>query len=356
MVYMEPVVALLRGAGCVVKDVLEGRKHWLMDPVVGKVTAIETVIAPTQGLAVIYNFSAAVPHFVSRIYSTYADSSPTETQWAQGIALASAGGASPIACELVKASLTEHFASARQKDRVMAAKMVLGEIFVLMTLLTLHHVYMTALQWSLLFTEMALLYLLTVMCKGAAKAWQRAGDLRRLAAALDAGAASVSPAALPLLAGPVCNESVPAAPWAAAVPATDPFGVAAVRGHIKEVHTLEMTCASKLKAGAAKTGAAAELRAAAGAAYASAALDFVLFLLNAIAWLGFLTYPITYFVPEAYLDEKLPGLWPGHGPINYAGNLLGDVCWTIEPALALTVPLMIEKAAAVRRAADKKQA
>ena len=342
---METVIAFMRGGGCTIKNVLDGRKtHWLMVPVFGKMSTIECVIGPTQFAAILYQFSAAVPHLFTTVSDAINSTGPTHAQWMQAIDLAHSSGASPLACEVAKSTLTAHSAAVRQKNLVMCCKMVLGVVFVLLTLLTCKIPFMPAVYWALLFVEIALAFLLTVMGAGVAKGWQMAGDLRRLSDALNAGGVLPAAAALPLLVGPTIGEAMPQAPWTMPLPTTDPFGVSSVAEHVALLAQLDVKTAGKLTTAGARAGVATELATKSAAQYAQSTLDAVLCFLNVLAFLGYATYPISWFVPESYLIQVLP-LWPGHDTAVYYGNFLGDAAWTIEAALALMVPAMLERGA-----------
>ena len=345
-IHMETVIALVRNGACTLKDVVGDRPHWLMHPLYGRVTHIESVIAPTQLAAVLYNLGAALPHLTSAVAGWFAAAQLSETHWVEAIALASAEGESPTACQAASAALASSFASARQKNRVMVAKIFIGLCFLMLFLLTLHRPYPALLNWSLLFLEISIAYLLTVMAAGVNNGRRRAADLRRLAEALEAGPIPTAPSALPLLLGPATGESLPPAPWNATdQPASDPFGVNATSAHVKAVAKLEAKCEAKLRSAGTRAEVAADLRAQSTSTLYQTALDAVLTALNGLAFSGYAMFPLTYFVQEERLAQLVPG-WPGHDTAQFWGNLLGDAAWTVEPALAMIVPLMIEKAVA----------
>ena len=359
MVFMDVVIAFLRNGGCVVKDLLDGKKHYLNEPLVGPVTAIESVIAPLQFAAVLFNFSAAVPHLTSSVSSFFSSTAPSEAQWAQALALAPSGmDGGPVALEIAKSTLSADFAASRRTTKVMVCKLGIGSTFVLLTLLTIHIPYPVCINWILLVLEFALIYLLSVMADGVSKGRRAAADQRRLSDALAAGSSPVAPSTVPLLIGHACDTpTMPTPPWASPLPPNDPFGLTATAGYVKELAALEADCAYKVKVWKKqkREAVAAELSAASSTGYQNAVLDAVVLTLNAIAFLGYGAFPITYFTSEAGCKAVIP-MWPGHSSIQYYGNLAGDAAWTAEAAIMLVVPMLIESAAKSRLAAAKKAA
>ena len=150
---------------------------------------------------------------------------------------------------------------------------------------------------------------------------------------------------------------MPTPPWASPLPPNDPFGLTATAGYVKELAALEADCAYKVKVWKKqkREAVAAELSAASSTGYQNAVLDAVVLTLNAIAFLGYGAFPITYFTSEVGCKAVIP-MWPGHSSIQYYGNLAGDAAWTAEAAIMLVVPMLIESAAKSRLAAAKKAA
>jgi hypothetical protein len=116
------------------------------------------------------------------------------------------------------------------------------------------------------------------------------------------------------------------------------------------------------RAGVPSSSAAAA--AAARATAAKARIEAVLLLLNLVAFVGYATIPLTYFVPEsAYSSSSSscgngvggataevsllaaalhwPQWWPGHDAVAWWGNFAGDLAWSVEPALMLATPLLL---------------
>jgi hypothetical protein len=114
------------------------------------------------------------------------------------------------------------------------------------------------------------------------------------------------------------------------------------------------------RAGVPRSSAAAA--AAARATAAKARIEAVLLLLNVVAFVGYATIPLTYFVPESSSSSssssgsgatgevsllaaalRWPQWWPGHDAVAWWGNFAGDVAWSVEPALMLATPLLLGK-------------
>ena len=329
------IVAFLRNGGCVVKDLMPA-SHWVMAPLIGPVTVIESVIAPTQFAAVLFNFFAAGPFFAGKAASWFASSShPDAGQWAQAIAVSTSSG---ISSEMAKATLAASVASRKQTSCVMLCKAIIGTAFVLLTLLSLHVPYPALINWMLLMLELALSYLLTVMAAGVVSGWQLAADMRRLAQSFESRMGDKAhPAVLPLLsaAGVI---SMPTAPWFKSVKPNDPFGANAVQVYIKSLEAVHGDFLSSLPK--QNESIASSLFYHSRKQMYMTALDATTFALNAIAFLGYGMFPITYFIPQATLTGWAPA-WPGHDTAQFWGNLAGDAAWTVEAALVLTVPILV---------------
>ena len=352
---METVIALLRNGGCTVKDLLEGRTNWLMEPSFGPMSPIEVFIAPLQFAAVVYNLSAAVPYVTSACGTWLTSVAPSELQWEQAISVAKAASSNPTACAIAQNMLSTEMATARRKTRVMMAKLVLGTAFVVLTLLTMKRANITVVYWILTALELALLVFLSAMADGVSKGRQLAADKHRLARQLEAHSnpSLTGASALPLLLGPACGIYLPDSPWLAPLPSSDPFGVDAVGAHIASIVQLEASVQSALKS--KRKVIASQLAAESAAQYRTTALDAVVFVLNAIPFIGYGMHSVVYFISEATVAAVLPA-WPGHSVAQYWGNLAGDVAWTIEAALMLVVPRMISRMTAATRMDEKKAA
>lgn len=216
---METLIALVRNGSCVVKDLLEGSPHWLNAPLLGRMTALDAVIAPLQFAAVLYNWTTAVPHLTSVAAACLASTSaPSEAQWSQAVGLTG----THKTCQLLQCELASHFASSRQRVRVMACKLVIGGAFLALFLNSIKSAYATSatINWNIVGLELAVAYLLTVMAAGVGQSWRLAADARRLARALAGGADPLSaPAAIPLLLDAThravggTDSKLPPAPW-----------------------------------------------------------------------------------------------------------------------------------------------
>ena len=72
-------------------------------------------------------------------------------------------------------------------------------------------------------------------------------------------------------------------------------------------------------------------------------LEAVLFVLNLIAWYGYLVAALTFYIPESSQPSWFTAakLSFSHRDADFWGNFLGDLAWTIEPMLLLFVaPLL----------------
>mmetsp|Transcript_11835 Transcript_11835/g.35381 ORF Transcript_11835/g.35381 Transcript_11835/m.35381 type:complete len:219 (+) Transcript_11835:1127-1783(+) len=56
--------------------------------------------------------------------------------------------------------------------------------------------------------------------------------------------------------------------------------------------------------------------------------------LNAVAFLGYGFFPVTFFCADPSLKQWVPA-WPGADAAQYWGNLAGDAAWTVESALLM---------------------
>ena len=344
---LEVIVALLRNGFCTVKNVAPPA-HWIMKPYYGEITCVECIIAPLQAAAVLYNVSAAFPYLFSTAYDFFFSTSlPSEEQWLQAIQ-AAADHTPPLSLEYAKSTLAADMAQARTKAKVMVCKMIIGTAFVFLCLSSVHKPFPALINWAVVFLELALAFLLTVMASGVAKGRQAAGDCKRLSKAL--GSADYeplqTPAALPLVARAAKTPvKLPVAPWLSPPAASDPFGLVAVQSYLKKLSTLEKELRDTLKAsGAASARAAAadELAKQSTKQYWQTVLDATTTMLNGVAWCGYGMFPVTYFNTDADLSKWIPA-WPGRDFAQYWGNFAGDAAWTVEPALLIVVPFLIDQ-------------
>ena len=361
---LETVVALLRNGFCVVKS-LASPEHWSMQPYYGEITALECAIAPLQAAAVVYNLSSALPFLASGAASWLgAHAAPSEAQWEQAIQLAAKreDSASALAVQVACANLAAESATERTTAWMMVSKVAIGAAFVLLTLSSLHQPYDALINWALLLLQFALLHCLAVMADGVRASRQRAGDAARLADSLESKGSDPldAPAAVPLLLAATHAAlgrgaaELPASPWRGAVAAADPFGVAAAGAHLKALTAVEAELRAALAVLPSKRRpVAAELRRAARAQYAQAAVDAAVLALNAVAFLGYGVFPVTFFCADPSLKQWVPA-WPGADAAQYWGNLAGDAAWTVEPALLMAAPLLLPASGAARAAAKEK--
>lgn len=64
-------------------------------------------------------------------------------------------------------------------------------------------------------------------------------------------------------------------------------------------------------------------------------VDRAVIALNWGAFVGYFQLLVTFYSQERTVQWATGGLWPGHGTMAKFGNMLGDVCWTIESLLIL---------------------
>lgn len=222
----------------------------------------------------------------------------------------------------------------------MACKLAIGVAFILLTLLSLHKPFPVLINWMLLCLELALTYLLTVMAAGVASGWQRAADMRRLADSLAKERSVTHPGTI-VAAEAAGLVSLPPAPWFDHVSANDPFGSSAVQTYLRSLGSAYAELVAILSK--QSDSAAAALRYHARKQLLTTYLDAATLALNAIAFLGYGVFPITYFIPQATVTGWAPS-WPGHDSAQFWGNLAGDMAWTIEAVLLLVVPVAINLA------------
>lgn len=74
------------------------------------------------------------------------------------------------------------------------------------------------------------------------------------------------------------------------------------------------------------------------------AMDALVLLFNAVAFLGYLFFPLVWLFPdEAWCHRAFSGrllIYPGHAFILDRGAFIGDVMWTLEPACLLAASLI----------------
>ena len=70
-------------------------------------------------------------------------------------------------------------------------------------------------------------------------------------------------------------------------------------------------------------------------------LDLVFFLLNAIAFYGYMICVFAYFLPEERSSLFTTGIMLGlrNSDADFYGILVGDVAWTVEPMIVILLPL-----------------
>jgi len=347
------VVALLRNGACVVKSIL-APAHWAMQPCYGQITLVEATIAPLQFAAVLYNLSASLPYLGGNMAAWINATAPSELQWSQAIA-ANAAAVSPLAVQLAQTNLASDSAVARQKTKVMVCKLLIGGAFIFLCLSSLHHSYPALINWAVLFLEVALVYLLSVMHAGVMQGRQRAGDAKRLADALDLKDFKPlqSPAALPLLKLAASeldggDAALPVGPWTSMPSANDPFGVEATKAYLQTLTKQETELRALAMQPETRQALSVALASASSTQAYNTCLDTIAMLCNAVAWCGYGMFPLTYFNTDASLKAWIP-VWPGRDFAQYWGNLAGDAAWTVEPLFLIIIPILIKRSASAAK-------
>lgn len=229
------------------------------------------------------------------------------------------------------------------------------------------------LNWATLFAQVALLYYLHLMRSGLVEKWALVADHRRLAHALAAETTATpvharvqSPAAMPLLHAAAHDllstrhhftsslpplPPLPTVPWGSSLDPSDPFGATASKQLLTDLIEAQEGVAAFLSSSpAARVALVAALEARAREQLRRARLDAACLLLNVIAFLGFCTCILAFFVSDTALASTLP-FYPDSATAVRYGCLLGIVAWTCEPLLLLLVPPAIERAKQSERAA-----
>ncbi|KAG5190605.1 hypothetical protein JKP88DRAFT_271417 [Tribonema minus] len=365
---LEVVIALLRNCACVAKSLLPHTSP-VFEPFPGfkAITWLDAFIIALQLVAAVYYVQKGIVSTVGGLKDR-----ANATAWLtvagpeKGVDRTGSGAdgkpekkrkpsAADAAAEKDKAAqeaadmaafaelLRRRKAAGIRRVLVGASQLIIAEGFVALALSGLKYMLFPRLVWSLTITEVALAYLLYVMLdeirvarRLAAKA--RAAARLRIAAPLDTEVAE--------LVAPRIGQ----APWAL----PEPPRVAPTRAGARAA----ATALRAWRDGVPRPRAAG----AAAAADANAQLEAVLLLLNVVAFVGYATIPLTYFVPEDWANAApaplsllvgWPLWWPGHEAASWWGNLAGDVAWSVEPALMLAAPLLIGGVGARRRAKAK---
>lgn len=263
---LETVVGLGRNGGCVAKSLLQ-KSHWLMFPLVGQVTCIESFIAPLQFAAVYFNLRDALPVLLGAARPLLSASYLSEETWLQTISTVSTG-IKPGTVRLAEKAVAANTAGERQALSVAVCQLIISIAFVFLGLSSVHVPYPIGTQWAVVSLELALLYLLGIMANGVRSEKRLAVEKGRLARALKSGEAVEldTPMVLPLALNatractPNMSVEMPICPWTKPLPpADDPLGATAASLHLKAVEGAHT--ALKQLVGANKGAIAAELSA-----------------------------------------------------------------------------------------------
>lgn len=342
-----------------VKDLLSS-KHSLMQPLFGAVSSMEAFIGPLQFAAVVFNITGGLPVLV-RTFSVWGKSMEplSEQQWLAAVAHVTSSRKSSAA-SFIAHDVKAAFAESKVQFWTACCDMIIGSAFTFLFLDSMHISMPICIQWALIAMELALLYILTVIADGAIRERTRAADMQRLALALQAGDAPLdSPAVLPLALNAThsalgtLSAEPPTAPWKTTqLEVADPLGTLAVTQYITSLDNLQASLEKEIKANKAKV--AQELLIQSFRHRWQARLSWAVFLLNAIAFLGYAVFPVTFLAPSEKALQYLFPFWHSNSAAEWHGNFAGDVAWTIEPFLLLLCPVLIERAC--NRMTHKKKA
>lgn len=341
---METFVALVRNFACVVKSLLHS-DHAVMVPLedsssgafllqslthppgVPFPTMLEVFIGSSQFLGALFNLRAGL--------ANVSDALRNRRRAQQCLELGRTGKRSSTVTSWLEVQ-SQKVADSSMKFLLGVSLLTIGEGFVALFLANFKRIPLGPVIWSLTASQFALGYLLWVMWDGV-RTWRRIGRHAEAAAA-----ANASTKALPIDVLDQVAKSVGRSEW----------------NDTKEVETLAQAEAAASELDQWRTDISTlttpkTLQNISQTAYSKAHFEFIILLLNVIAFIGYGFIPITYFVPEEYvLDTKLHtplGLfdmrtwWPGHDMALWAGNLAGDVAWTVEPALVLAVAALARR-------------
>eukprot|EP00617_Octactis_speculum_P010648 CAMPEP_0185778056 /NCGR_PEP_ID=MMETSP1174-20130828/91443_1 /TAXON_ID=35687 /ORGANISM="Dictyocha speculum, Strain CCMP1381" /LENGTH=341 /DNA_ID=CAMNT_0028466647 /DNA_START=24 /DNA_END=1049 /DNA_ORIENTATION=+ len=331
---METVVALLRNGLCVIKDLDLGGiaskpLESTQNPFPG-ITPLEICIGALQVAAIFFNLIGGFNDI-----SIVGVHRPVLRAWARVTA-----GRKEKQPSLMAQQLNAAQAATNTRFVVGICKLFIGVGFIPLAMCSFQNVFLWYVNWGLVGMEAALLVLLGYMCGDIAKTGKKSRDALSFAKKMpDVTSAPLEVVAL--LADAV-NEPVPDMPWPA-----PPAGYLETAAN-QELKRFKESVASKLKD--SKDEAKANLEAQAYGDSLRAWFDVLLLVLNLLAFIGYFIFPVTFFFPDEKWVAEMVTYWPGHEYCEYYGNLLGDAAWTVEPALLLFVPRLIDGAQASRRA------
>jgi len=216
--------------------------------------------------------------------------------------------------------------------------LVISEGYLAFALTGLKYMSYERLMWSVIFTEIALFYLLWVMLDDALKGRRLAKEAVK-AAREKKSRTPLNPEVSELCA-PLHKRSIWPTPQLPSTPL--------LKEHLLE----EVKGLSKWQAGISRKKAAIAAR----ESYLRARINLTYMLLNAIAFFGYATLPFTHYYPEggpppSFMKNGWPVWWPGHQPLGWWGCLMGDIAWSIEPLVMLATPALVEKS---RRGVERK--
>mmetsp|Transcript_58993 Transcript_58993/g.118447 ORF Transcript_58993/g.118447 Transcript_58993/m.118447 type:complete len:356 (+) Transcript_58993:109-1176(+) len=330
---METWIGLFRNGFCVLHD-FEIAGQSLFQPIQSffpNMKVMNTFIAPLQAAAVYFNFMGGLA-----LYTSATDTGGVAAAWSatfeEEVALRKS---STFGTNAARVNLKAATVSARENYWLSWCLFALAFGFTWLVFNSLKMVYVDLLNVGLILMEVALVFFLGVMAEGVRATWAKAKEIEALAAKIAGYGAKTTLGGtdedavkcVATVAG-VLQLSAPPPPWPASAA---PY---LAKSYVEELEVWRTEVVEKASTAEGKALATASLRAKATGDVLTGWLDTVLILLNAIAFLGYFVFPVTYLISEATLAAVVPW-WPGNEAAEWLGNLVGDAAWTVEPALVL---------------------
>lgn len=329
MASLETLVALARNGLCVCADLLPGghfmklplkallfelkskvsEEHWVsrldVGPVTGQLSVLNVCIAFLQVCAVCFNAIGALN--LPAALSDYRRLSDAET-----LAAKSRSNAVTVGAELAARRATSNLAYS-------IARSLLAPSFAVLALYTMGTASQQAVEWALLLMQIALAISLHAMWRDIGYRKQKAANAKLVAVSPKTD----DPALLASIEDFVYHGE---------------GGMAAVVLRAEDAESVKEECNAWIDAARAVVPEnQAKFLDLASRETSGALFDLIIFVLNTIAFFGYMVFPATYFGPF----RRDPFL-------EWLGNFSGDLAWTIEPALVVAATFL------ARLPADKK--
>jgi hypothetical protein len=369
--------ALVRNAGCVAKTLLP-KAHFLQKvvplPFLNNVKLVETVIAPAQALGVAYN----VYNGYNDIINGLNDLKQHSDQLASFDGMTNNSGGAFLPEGSVEAILRQGIVSSRKgalmKVFVGLCKFVIGCGFVFLVMNTLHinpPNHPVPLFKAVSCIETALFSLLVIMLKGIFDSFSKSKKLGQLASIFNMNDGGKMNARQRLNAavatGGFGNNFYDALQLVDSSFATPAFKKGKNSSGQEALQQDLSTLKNLLRVDNIAMDSyhlAADLSKQAYDLFMNTVFDSIYFVLNFIAFYGYLMGVMAFFVPGAEspvatgvksLIHRLLFKLPNEKAMDL-GFLAGDVAWTIEPALAMMSPFILKAFAKRREDKMKKNA